>query len=90
MIFTSPKTVPIPNKDLLSWIFDEQQYDADKPVSPTVFDASNILKLARTAKVRQCWITRSSLTLLNLRAQYHQGRPSQPFASWHVVCEPRV
>jgi 4-coumarate--CoA ligase len=33
MIFTSSKEeVPIPNKDLLSWIFDEQKYDPDKPV----------------------------------------------------------
>jgi hypothetical protein len=32
MPFLAEKTFPIPNKDLLSWIFDEQQFDIDTPV----------------------------------------------------------
>jgi 4-coumarate--CoA ligase len=32
MPFLAEKTFPIPNRDLLSWIFDEQQFDIDTPV----------------------------------------------------------
>ena len=31
--FTPEETVAIPTKDILSWIFDDQNYDQDKPVS---------------------------------------------------------
>jgi hypothetical protein len=33
MPFLAETILPIPNKDILSWIFDEPQYDEDKPVS---------------------------------------------------------
>ncbi len=33
MVFLSEQTIPVPTKDLVSWIFDELPYDADKPVS---------------------------------------------------------
>jgi hypothetical protein len=32
MPFPAEEQIAIPNKDLLSWMFDNQQYDADKPV----------------------------------------------------------
>ena len=32
MPFLAQQHVPISNKDILSWIFDDQKYDADKPV----------------------------------------------------------
>lgn len=32
MIFESPERVDLPTKDLLSFIFDDPQYDQDKPV----------------------------------------------------------
>jgi hypothetical protein len=35
MPFLAEKHVPIPNKDLLSWMFDEPQFDQDKPVRCT-------------------------------------------------------
>lgn len=34
MPFLAQKHLPISNKDVLSWIFDEPKYDLDKPVSP--------------------------------------------------------
>jgi 4-coumarate--CoA ligase len=30
--FLADEHIDIPNKDLLSWMFDEQKYDVDKPV----------------------------------------------------------
>lgn len=32
MPFLAEEFIDIPNKDLLSWMFDNQQYDPDKPV----------------------------------------------------------
>lgn len=32
MPFLAEKHIPIPSKDLLSWMFDEQKFDQDKPV----------------------------------------------------------
>lgn len=31
-MFANPESLPIPNKDILSYIFDAPQYDQDKPV----------------------------------------------------------
>ena len=33
MVFLSEHTVPVPEKDLVSWIFDHVPYDQDQPVS---------------------------------------------------------
>lgn len=33
MPFLAQEHLPISNKDILSWIFDEPKYDLDKPVS---------------------------------------------------------
>jgi hypothetical protein len=33
MPFLAERHVEIPNKDILSWTFDEQRFDIDKPVS---------------------------------------------------------
>lgn len=33
MPFLATEHIEIPNKDLLSWMFDDQKYDQDKPVS---------------------------------------------------------
>ena len=33
MVFLAEKTVPVPNKDIISWIFDEVPYHQDQPVS---------------------------------------------------------
>jgi hypothetical protein len=33
MVFKAEKFLPISGKDLLSWMFDDAQYDLDKPVS---------------------------------------------------------
>lgn len=33
MPFLAQEHVSIPNKDILSWIFDDQSFDLDKPVS---------------------------------------------------------
>jgi hypothetical protein len=38
MPFLAQEQIPIPSKDLLSWMFDEQKYDADKPVSTIVYE----------------------------------------------------
>ena len=31
--FEAEETVEIPTKDILSWMFDDQKYDEDMPVS---------------------------------------------------------
>lgn len=33
MVFLAERTIPIPEKDILSWIFDEVPYNQDQPVS---------------------------------------------------------
>ena len=33
MVFLTERTVPVPEKDLISWIFDHVPYDQDQPVS---------------------------------------------------------
>lgn len=33
MVFLAEQTVPVPTKDIISWIFDDLSYDGDKPVS---------------------------------------------------------
>jgi hypothetical protein len=33
MPFLAEQHLPIPNKDLLSWMFDDPGFDVDKPVS---------------------------------------------------------
>lgn len=33
MVFLAEQTLPIPEKDILSWIFDEVPYNQDQPVS---------------------------------------------------------
>lgn len=38
MVFKAEKTVDIPTKDLLSWIFDDSRCDPDEPVSYRCFE----------------------------------------------------
>ena len=33
MVFLAEQTIPVPHKDINSWIFDEVSYDQDQPVS---------------------------------------------------------
>lgn len=33
MVFLAEQILPIPEKDILSWIFDEVPYNQDQPVS---------------------------------------------------------
>ena len=33
MVFLAEQVVPVPAKDILSWIFDDLPYDGDTPVS---------------------------------------------------------
>lgn len=42
MPFLAEKHVPIPNKDLLSWMYDEPKFDQDKPVSRTARYAGTV------------------------------------------------
>ena len=32
MVFLAKETIPVPTKDILSWIFDDAPYDQHKPV----------------------------------------------------------
>lgn len=48
MPFLAQKHLPIPNKDLLSWMFDDPKYDLDQPVSTST---SKVLP-SGNAKVR--------------------------------------
>lgn len=43
MYFHGDGYVPLPNKDIVSWIFDDPKYDVDKPVSPISGENSNSL-----------------------------------------------
>lgn len=45
MPFLATEHVPIPTKDLLSWIFDEPDYDQDKPVSSLEDISTFMIKL---------------------------------------------
>jgi hypothetical protein len=38
MPFLAEQSVPIPGKDILSWMFDEPRFDQEKAVSPSVSD----------------------------------------------------
>jgi hypothetical protein len=42
MPFLAEQNLPIPNKDLLSWMFDEPGYDVDKPVRALNFPITNL------------------------------------------------
>ena len=33
MVFLAEETIPVPAKDIVSWIFDDVPYDQDQPVS---------------------------------------------------------
>ena len=37
MVFLAEQIIPVPPKDLISWIFDEIPYDQDQPVSTRTF-----------------------------------------------------
>ena len=37
MVFLAEQTIPLPEKDVISWIFDEVPYDQDQPVSTFTF-----------------------------------------------------
>ena len=37
MVFKAEKTVSIPNKDLISWTFDDNKFEQDEPVSHFLF-----------------------------------------------------
>lgn len=36
-MFAATETYPVPNKDILSYLFDEPKYDQNRPVSYTNF-----------------------------------------------------
>jgi hypothetical protein len=38
MVFKAEKSFPIPNKDLLSWTFDDNKADPNEPVSHATLD----------------------------------------------------
>ena len=41
MVFLAKETIPVPTKDILSWIFDDVPYDPNKPVCDAPIPASN-------------------------------------------------
>lgn len=36
MVFLAEETMPVPAKDIASWIFDDIPYDQDQPVSDRI------------------------------------------------------
>ena len=48
MPFLAERKLPIPNKDLLSWTFDEPHYDVDKPVSRELLLQRPVFVITRT------------------------------------------
>ncbi|KAF4627367.1 hypothetical protein G7Y89_g10788 [Cudoniella acicularis] len=54
MVFFAAKNfVPIPNKDIASWIFDDPQYDRDEPIYIDAKDPSRSLSLSQAQTVVQ-------------------------------------
>lgn len=41
MVFLAQETIPVPTKDILSWIFDDVPYDEHKPVRGASIPASD-------------------------------------------------
>ena len=41
MVFLAEETIPVPTKDILSWIFDDAPYDQHKPVCDAPTAVSN-------------------------------------------------
>lgn len=61
MVFLAKETIPVPTKDILSWIFDEVPYDQHKPVCDAPRMVSN-----KPAK----YLPRSMLTPQSLKGLY--------------------
>lgn len=65
MPFLAEEHIDIPATDLLSWMFNNQTYDANKPVSG----------VANVYDVVYAELCRSTSTQQNPDGQYHQTRP---------------
>ena len=75
MPFLAQEHIDIPNKDILSWMFDGQTYDPDAPVSQPFMPKTETRNPA-CAALRQ--LLRYTLTPLSLRARYaHAKRKSR-------------
>ena len=80
MPFLAEESVPIPPKDILSWMFDETKLDPEKPVSSTIA----LLRCAYFVDVLlTCY---ASLRFTSMRST-RQGpsltiKPGQLYASW--------
>lgn len=53
MPFLAEEHIKIPNKDLLSWMFDDQKYDQDEPVGNMVIVQSHWLTFLRSTWMRR-------------------------------------
>ena len=62
MPFLADEFLPIPNQDLLSWMFDEQEYDPDQPVGAGIY--------RRTMYVADDWMGRYTSMLCSLAGRY--------------------
>ncbi|KAK5198122.1 hypothetical protein LTS13_000999 [Exophiala xenobiotica] len=51
MPFLAQESVPIPNKDILSWMFDEPRFDQDKPVYIDAIDPSKSISGNEARKI---------------------------------------
>lgn len=75
MVFLSERSVSIPNKDILSWIFDDPKFDQDEPVSYGFYrlycrNRRVLLKIKQYVD----WIYRNILTPKTPRSLFHSGR----------------
>ncbi|KAF2110040.1 putative AMP-binding enzyme [Lophiotrema nucula] len=51
MPFLAQEHLPIPNKDILSWIYDEPTYDQDKPIYIDAYNPSNSISASQAKKL---------------------------------------
>ena len=62
MPFLADEFLTIPNQDLLSWMFDEQEYDPDQPVGTDIYGG--------TMNVADDWMGRYTSMLCSLAGRY--------------------
>ena len=76
MVFLAEQTIPVPPKDIVSWIFDEVPYDQDQPVSNHTF---------RTLSTKGLNIPRITAEHSNLQDLHRCCQPRQD-----SICKPRA
>jgi hypothetical protein len=78
MIFEPERRLPVPSKDLLSYVFDDSSYDIDRKVGkPTCFMLQDIYRIPNSLN-RHSWSAGSSMSTFTIPpAQSHIAKLEQ-------------